>query len=129
LAQAFTDSLKIDNTYRQRKQRSGSAENMTTAQVSRSFNMLKSFWKSASFARQCTSLLAMLPLLIAGVANTWAEEYVEGKHYDLISPAIRGIPGKIEVTEFIWYDCGHCYTFVPQLSLRKKSLPDYLVLK
>ncbi|MEM1143422.1 MAG: thiol:disulfide interchange protein DsbA/DsbL [Pseudomonadota bacterium] len=102
---------------------------MTTAQVSRSFDTLKSIRKSTGFVRTAISLFAMLPLLLAGMANSWAEEYVEGEHYDLISPVIRGSSEKIEVTEFFWYGCGHCYTFEPQLSQWKKSLPDDVVLK
>ncbi|MEM7691656.1 MAG: thiol:disulfide interchange protein DsbA/DsbL, partial [Pseudomonadota bacterium] len=53
---------------------------------------------------------------------------VEGEHYDVISPAIRASSEKIEVTEFFWYGCGHCYNFEPQLAQWKKSLPDDVVL-
>ncbi len=53
-----------------------------------------------------------------------AQEWVEGEHYDLISPAIRASEDKIEVTEFFWYGCGHCYNFEPQLTQWKKGLED-----
>jgi thiol:disulfide interchange protein DsbA len=66
-------------------------------------------------------LLALLPL----AACAQEETYVEGTHYDLVSPALRTRdPGKIEVLEFFWYGCGHCYNFEPLLSQWKKTLPD-----
>ncbi|HEY6131417.1 MAG TPA: thiol:disulfide interchange protein DsbA/DsbL, partial [Halioglobus sp.] len=44
--------------------------------------------------------------------------------YDLISPPVRTVePGKIEVMEFFWYGCGHCYSFEPMLEQWKKNLP------
>jgi thiol:disulfide interchange protein DsbA len=53
------------------------------------------------------------------------EEYVEGKDYELITPAVRTAdPDKIEVAEFFWYGCGHCYTFEPVLGQWKKTLPE-----
>ncbi len=57
-----------------------------------------------------------------------AQEWVEGEHYDVISPEIRGASDKIEVTEFFWYGCGHCYNFEPQVVQWKKSLPDDVVV-
>lgn len=71
------------------------------------------------------SLLVVLPLLGAAAQ---AQEWVEGEHYDLISPAIRGNSDKIEVTEFFWYGCGHCYNFEPQLAQWKKTLADDVVV-
>ncbi len=51
--------------------------------------------------------------------------YEEGKHYDVISPAVRtASPGKIEVAEFFWYGCSHCYTFEPLVGQWKKTLAD-----
>jgi thiol:disulfide interchange protein DsbA len=63
--------------------------------------------------------LATVPSLAA------AEEYLAGTHYDVISPALRtGDPDRIEVVEFFWYGCGHCYTFEPLISNWKKSLAE-----
>ncbi len=69
------------------------------------------------------SLVVMFtsPLFAADEANV----YKEGEHYDLITPAIRTAnPDKIEVVEFFWYGCGHCYNFEPMIGQWKKSLPD-----
>jgi thiol:disulfide interchange protein DsbA len=50
---------------------------------------------------------------------------IEGKHYARITPpAPGGAPGKIEVVEFFWYGCPHCYAFEPQLEAWIKLLPN-----
>lgn len=65
------------------------------------------------------SLLVLTPLLAT------AQNYVEGENYDLISPAVRTAdPARIEVVEFFWYGCGHCYNFEPLITAWKKTLAD-----
>lgn len=69
------------------------------------------------------SLLVFVPVLAC--AEDTGETYVEGTHYDLVSPAVRTAePDKIEVAEFFWYGCGHCYTFEPVIGQWKKTLAD-----
>jgi thiol:disulfide interchange protein DsbA len=69
------------------------------------------------------SLIAFAPLV--ATAQEESENYVAGTHYDLISPAVRTAdPGKIEVVEFFWYGCGHCYHFEPLVGQWKKSIAD-----
>jgi thiol:disulfide interchange protein DsbA len=68
----------------------------------------------------CLTLLA--PLLACAQESG---SYEAGKHYDVISPAIRtASPGRIEVAEFFWYGCGHCYTFEPVLGQWKKTIAE-----
>lgn len=75
------------------------------------------------------ALLLCAGLLSAAVAQD-APRYVEGEDYDLISPAIRtSDPSQVEITEFFWYGCGHCYTFEPLVQQWKKSLPEGVVVK
>jgi thiol:disulfide interchange protein DsbA len=72
-------------------------------------------------------LLLTLGLLVLLPLGACAQEtsYTEGVHYDPVSPALRTRdPGKIEVLEFFWYGCGHCYNFEPLLSQWKKTLPE-----
>ena len=69
--------------------------------------------------------LVALPLM---ALSALAEEWVEGEHYDVITPALRGKSDKIEVTEFFWYGCTHCYSFEPQITQWKKSLDDDVVV-
>jgi len=68
------------------------------------------------------TLLLLAPLAVSAQdAQTWEE----GIHYDLITPAIRTADAsKVEVVEFFWYGCGHCYTFEPLVSRWKESLDD-----
>ena len=51
------------------------------------------------------------------------DNYKEGEDYDLVVPPFRTAnPDKIEVREFFWYGCGHCYSFEPLLAAYKKNL-------
>jgi len=78
------------------------------------------------------NLILSLVVLFASplFAADEATVYTEGEHYDLITPAIRTAnPDKIEVVEFFWYGCGHCYNFEPVIGQWKKSLPDDVEFK
>ncbi|QFU74195.1 thiol:disulfide interchange protein DsbA/DsbL [Halioglobus maricola] len=67
------------------------------------------------------SLMMVSLLACAQDGETWEA----GKHYTLIQPAIRTAnPDKIEVAEFFWYGCGHCYTFEPVIGQWKKTIAD-----
>lgn len=39
-----------------------------------------------------------------------SEDYQEGRHYELIEPLPTRNPEKIEVIEFFWFGCGHCFS-------------------
>ena len=70
-------------------------------------------------------LLSMMLVILTFGANAAEKTYQEGTHYDLISPAVRTAdPDKIEVVEFFWYGCGHCYNFEPMIGEWKKTLPE-----
>ena len=72
------------------------------------------------------AVLAPVVLWVASPSSVVAEEeYVEGTHYELINPVVRTADSeKIEVAEFFWYGCGHCYTFEPVLTQWKKGLAE-----
>ncbi len=58
-------------------------------------------------------------------ASPTAGSYEEGKQYEIIPGTTKPTPGtKIEVTEFFWYGCGHCFAFEPILEPWAKKLPD-----
>ena len=65
---------------------------------------------------------AALPAL-PGIALAQGSAPVEGKQYRRLGQALPTPPGKIEVTEFFWYGCPHCYAFDPALEDWVKSLP------
>jgi thiol:disulfide interchange protein DsbA len=73
-------------------------------------------------------VLLTLSLLAFGLPCVAADDavktYVAGTDYDLITPPVRAVdPGKIEVAEFFWYGCGHCYAFEPLLQAWEKTMP------
>ena len=61
---------------------------------------------------------ASVALIFALLSHTaLAEEFVEGNDYSVISPRMETNidEGKIEVIEFFWYGCPHCYTVEPYI--------------
>jgi protein dithiol oxidoreductase (disulfide-forming) len=68
--------------------------------------------------------IAFAVLFIAFAAPLQAEEK-SSTGYEEISPAQpTANPAKIEVIEFFWYGCPHCYTFEPTLAKWLKSKPE-----
>ena len=51
----------------------------------------------------------------------------QGEGYETIDPPQpTDDPSKVEVIEFFWYGCPHCYRFEPVLQKWVKSRPDYV---
>ena len=67
-------------------------------------------------------LVFSILLIFSGMVN--AETYEEGKHYKRVDQPRVIDSDKVEVLEFFWYGCPHCYSFEPKLSEWKKSKPD-----
>jgi thiol:disulfide interchange protein DsbA len=72
------------------------------------------------------ALLACALLLAAHAAT--AEDYVAGRHYEVIEPAleIQAADGKVSVTELFWYGCPHCYEFEPTIEAWLENKPEYI---
>ncbi len=71
-------------------------------------------------------LLTALSLVasVFAAAPAGAEEFKAGTDYDLVNPPQpTADPGKIEVMEFFWYGCPHCYHFEPELNAWLKHKP------
>jgi len=66
-------------------------------------------------ARRFATALALLALLPA-VAAAARYETIDG-------PAVGDDPDTIEVIEFFWYGCPHCYRFSPHIERFKQSIP------
>jgi len=49
--------------------------------------------------------------------------------YELSTPLPTDSPGKVEVTEFFWYGCPHCYALEPSLEEWVLKLPKDVVFK
>ncbi len=73
------------------------------------------------------ALCASPSLLIAAAARAQAPFIPqEGTDYLAIGrPQPTDSPGKIEVLDFFWYGCPHCYAFLPELEAwRRRQGPD-----
>jgi thiol:disulfide interchange protein DsbA len=54
----------------------------------------------------------------------------QGQPYAMLSPPQPvDNPGKIEVTEFFWYGCPHCYHLEPSVNAWLKKMPGDVVFK
>lgn len=70
------------------------------------------------------SIMAMLMVAFLTVTfQAAAADFEEGKHYKRIEPQQTDTGDKIEVLEFFWYGCPHCYAFEPYINTWKKNKP------
>ena len=54
-----------------------------------------------------------------------SEEYKAGKHYQILPQTIATRDAKkIEIIEFFWFGCGHCYSLENQLKSWEEKLPS-----
>ena len=69
-------------------------------------------------------------LRLANAPGTPAtEHFKEGTNYRKVVPAqpTNVAPGKVEVVEFFWYGCGHCFKLDPAIEAwRGKGKPQYV---
>ncbi len=58
-----------------------------------------------------------------------AENFEEGKHYKLVPKPDQSSPlgQKIEVAEFFWYGCPHCFKLEPRIHKWSQNLADDVV--
>jgi thiol:disulfide interchange protein DsbA len=80
------------------------------------------------------SVLSLAFLLIASITAGVAAEAPDAVAadkplpYDLVTPAHpTNDPSKVEVIEFFWYGCPHCYHFEPYIKAWLKTKPDNVV--
>lgn len=59
------------------------------------------------------------------IAPPVSSEFSEGKHYFRLVPSQPTIGGadKVEVAEFFWYGCGHCYNLEPEINAWADEVP------
>lgn len=66
--------------------------------------------------------LIFLLLMMSSVAIQ-AADFTEGVNYKKVAPQSTDTGSKIEVLEFFWYGCPHCYSFEPYIKAWKKTKP------
>lgn len=80
--------------------------------------------------RTCLWLLVALCGLLPLTSSADDAPFKEGKHYKLV-PNSEKVPDahKIEVLEFFWYGCPHCYQFESDITAWLARKPDGVVFK
>ena len=64
-------------------------------------------------------------LLLLFFSCTQAEEYVEGRHYQILdNPTVTRNSSKVEVVEVFWFGCNHCYSLESYIQPWKRNLPN-----
>jgi protein dithiol oxidoreductase (disulfide-forming) len=58
-----------------------------------------------------------------------AADLKEGQDFRVIRPPLMSDGNRVEVTEFFWYGCPHCFDFEPVLSDWVKKLPTDVVFR
>jgi len=76
------------------------------------------------YLRKALMIVAMLAAAAGGAAWGQATPYAT-----LSPPQPTGDNGKIEVIEFFWYGCPHCYHLEPEVNAWAKTLPPDVVFK
>lgn len=72
------------------------------------------------------SIFVSLVILLL-TSTSYAQQYVEGKHYVRIEPAVAPVSeveASHEVVELFWYGCPHCFEFEPHLEMWKDDKSD-----
>jgi thiol:disulfide interchange protein DsbA len=69
----------------------------------------------------------LLPASRFAVAQRRPDAGIDYKVLDRVQPVAQA--GKVEVLEFFWYGCPHCYAFLPALTEWKKGLPADVVYR
>ena len=69
-------------------------------------------------------------LLVAALLVAFAPaSYAQQGYRTITGAGTSGDPGTVEVIEFFWYGCPHCYNFEPYVSKWKKDLPKNVTFR
>ena len=81
-----------------------------------------------SLSKRFFTVLVLLTL--SGLASAQGQKIEEGFDYRIL-PIAQPVEtkGKVEVIEFFWYGCPHCYDFEPELSAWVKRQPKDVVFR
>ncbi len=77
------------------------------------------------YLRKALMIVAMLAAAAVG-GTAWAQN---PPYATLSPPQPTSDDGKVEVIEFFWYGCPHCYHIEPEVAAFAKSLPPDVVFK
>ena len=60
--------------------------------------------------QDCIKNALIVLVLSLFCSSAFSKDYQEGRHFELIEPLPTRNPEKIEVIEFFWFGCGHCFS-------------------
>ena len=80
-----------------------------------------------TLVRILTAILVILGSGLAPAAD--AAGLKEGQDFRVIRPPLMADRNRIEVTEFFWYGCPHCFDFEPALAAWVRKLPPDVVFR
>jgi thiol:disulfide interchange protein DsbA len=81
-----------------------------------------------SFSKRAFAIIAFL--FLSGIVYAQGQKIEEGFEYRVLPvPQPVETKGKVEVIEFFWYGCPHCYDFEPELSAWVKRQPKDVVFR
>lgn len=70
-------------------------------------------------------LVSAVAASILAFSSSAMANFVAGQDYQVVANPVKvEKPGKIEVREFFWYGCGHCFTLEPHMQSWLKKLPS-----
>ena len=89
--------------------------------------------KRREFSLTSAGVLAGSALVLSSVGNAHAQGKtpVAGTDYLVLDKPVptEAPPGKVEVIEFFWYACSHCFAFEPALTAWVKKLPKNVAFR
>jgi thiol:disulfide interchange protein DsbA len=83
---------------------------------------------NALLAAVASTMSAATPTAVAATATSTPTPWQEGTNYTRLVPAqpTSVAPGQVEVLEFFWYGCPHCYALDPLIESWRKSKPGFI---
>ena len=67
---------------------------------------------------------SLVAAVFAVSGSAMAADFVAGKDYTVLANPVQvEVPGKIEVREFFWYGCPHCFKLEPYMQTWLKNMP------
>jgi thiol:disulfide interchange protein DsbA len=84
--------------------------------------------QAATDARTVDPAAERIQMAQADLSSVEAAGFIEGRHYQLISPAqpTNTPPGQVEVNEFFMHSCIHCYNLEPFIEAWLETKPDFI---
>lgn len=61
---------------------------------------------------------------VMAISTSTMANFVAGKDYQVVATPVKtDHPNKVEVREFFWYGCGHCFALEPHMQKWIRSMP------